>query len=69
MVVAAEPGDERAVMLPGEVAEVFDVTPKTIARWADAGVLPADRTPGGHRRFHARDVLELVVALAGVGEP
>lgn len=39
-----------------EAAEVANVTPSTIKRWADDGVLPVRRTPGGHRRFSRHDV-------------
>jgi excisionase family DNA binding protein len=34
-----------------EAAEVAAVTPSTIKRWADQGILPSSRTVGGHRRF------------------
>lgn len=55
------------LLTPGEVARLFSVTPKTIARWHDAGALPAVRTPGGHRRFAARDVAALAEVLVEVG--
>ena len=47
----------------GTVAEIFDVDPKTVIRWANAGRLgPVIRTPGGrHRRYDA----DLVDRLAG----
>jgi excisionase family DNA binding protein len=34
-----------------EAAELAAVAPSTIKRWADQGILPFSRTPGGHRRF------------------
>lgn len=40
----------------GDVAELFRVDPKTVARWARAGRLPHFRTPGGHRRFRRTDI-------------
>lgn len=40
-----------AVMTPGEVARVFGVTPKTVTRWADRGLVASIRTAGGHRRL------------------
>ena len=62
--------DACAVLLtPGEVAALFAVTPKTIARWGEAGILTGERTPGGHRRFPAAAVYELHAFLEGVGEP
>ena len=36
---------------PGEVAKLLGVDPKTVTRWAEKGMLPHIRTPGGHRRF------------------
>lgn len=32
-------------------AEIFGVTPKTVARWADAGEIPANRLPGPYGRW------------------
>lgn len=43
----------------GEVAKLFNVHQKTVARWADAGKLPYFKTPGGHRRFRVTDVILL----------
>jgi excisionase family DNA binding protein len=34
-----------------EVAAILQVSPKTIARWAQQGLLPYQRTLGGHRRY------------------
>lgn|GEM_PF-1149952 len=39
-----------------QVAQRCGVHRKTIARWVDAGVLPAVYTTGGHRRLLAMDV-------------
>ena len=36
-----------------EAARIIGVTPRTIQLWADAGVLSARKTPGGHRRISA----------------
>ena len=57
-----------SLLTPGEVARIFGVTPKTVGRWEEAGVLPATRTRGGHRRFAAQQVYELLDFLEGVGE-
>ena len=47
---------EDALLTPAEVAVLFRVSPKTVARWAQSGKLPAMRTLGGHRRFRASHV-------------
>ncbi|MDO5025356.1 MAG: BldC family transcriptional regulator [Trueperella sp.] len=52
----SKPTNESELMTPAEVAALFRVDPKTVARWADSGKLPSIRTLGGHRRFPRRDV-------------
>jgi excisionase family DNA binding protein len=47
------------VLTPAEVARVFGVDPKTVAKWADRGKIPFLRTPGGHRRYRLDDVYAL----------
>jgi excisionase family DNA binding protein len=59
MLSDVELANSEALLTPGEVATLFRVTPKTVTRWAEAGKLPTVRTLGGHRRFHARDVLRV----------
>lgn len=39
-----------------QAAAMAEVAPSTIKRWADDGVLPVTRTPGGHRRFARHDL-------------
>jgi excisionase family DNA binding protein len=39
---------------------VFRVDPKTVTRWAVAGKLTAVRTLGGHRRYRASEVQDLL---------
>lgn len=56
----AAPAEPSPMMRPAEVALAFNVDPKTVARWADSGVLPVVRTPGGHRRFLRTDVAQLL---------
>lgn len=54
--------DETETLTPGEVAKAFRVTAETVSRWADSGVLPFFKTPGGHRRFRREDVDALLQA-------
>ena len=37
-------------------AQLLGVHPDTLTRWADAGLIPCWRTPGGHRRFTRADL-------------
>jgi excisionase family DNA binding protein len=50
------------LLTPGEVAKIFSVDPKTVARWAKAGKLPSTQTPGGHRRYRRLDVRAALMA-------
>jgi excisionase family DNA binding protein len=47
------------LMTPGEVAAILHVDANTVARWSNDGKLRAVRTPGGHRRYYAVEVLEI----------
>jgi excisionase family DNA binding protein len=44
----------------GEVAVLLQMSRRAVTEWARTGRLPFILTPGGHRRFRARDVRELV---------
>jgi excisionase family DNA binding protein len=48
-----------------EAAALLHVTPKTIHRWSQAGLLPFQRTLGGHRRYPEQAIRELAASLAG----
>jgi excisionase family DNA binding protein len=43
-----------------EVAALVQVSPSAVLRWIDQGLLPAFRTPGGHRRIGAAELLEFL---------
>jgi excisionase family DNA binding protein len=43
-----------------EAAQLAGVATTTVKRWADQGLLPFERTPGGHRRFE-RAAIERVL--------
>jgi excisionase family DNA binding protein len=46
-----------------EVAAILQVSPKTVARWAHQGLLPCQRTLGGHRRYSEPAIRELAASL------
>jgi excisionase family DNA binding protein len=48
--------EQQQMMKPGEVAALFQVHLRTVARWADDGLLRCVRTPGGQRRYWREDV-------------
>jgi excisionase family DNA binding protein len=48
---------------PAQVAAILQAAPKTVARWAKQGLLPHQRTLGGHRRCPEPAIRELLAAL------
>jgi excisionase family DNA binding protein len=50
------------LLTPAEVAQLFRIDPKTVARWAKAGKLTSIRTLGNHRRFDRAEVERLLNA-------
>lgn len=52
--------DAETLLTPAEVAALFRVDPKTVTRWAKAGKINSIRTLGGHRRYRADEVHELL---------
>jgi excisionase family DNA binding protein len=49
-----------------EAARVLGVSEASVKRWADSGLLPMEKTAGGHRRFRPEDVA--VVRRAGLSD-
>jgi diguanylate cyclase (GGDEF)-like protein/excisionase family DNA binding protein len=57
---AAAPGEPPDELLSlSTVAAALGVSPSTVRRLADQGILPGTRTEGGHRRFRRADVQRL----------
>lgn len=57
-------GPDRDLLTPREVAQIFCVRTTTIARWAREGRLAFNRTPGGHRRYAASAIRDLMIEIA-----
>ncbi|WP_269324050.1 BldC family transcriptional regulator [Streptosporangium roseum] len=55
---------EEPLYTTGEVARVFRVDPKTVARWAAIGRIASIRTPGGQRRFRESVVQALLQGVS-----
>lgn len=51
---------QERMLTPAEVAAMFYVRPRTVARWARAGRLTSIKTLGGHRRFREDEVRSLL---------
>lgn len=54
---------ETVWMSRSEVAQVLEVAPVTVARWAAQGKLPYAMTLGGRRRFRREDILAIARRL------
>jgi len=46
----------RRPLTPSQVARRFNVSVTTVGKWADAGLIPSFRTPGGQRRFFEDEI-------------
>jgi excisionase family DNA binding protein len=57
----------RRVVTSAEAARLLGVSVSTAQQWITRGVLPSWRTPGGHRRLHVGDVLDLAAKLKSSG--
>jgi excisionase family DNA binding protein len=56
-------GEAPGFLRPAEVADLLSVSPKTVSRWAKDGKLPFLKTLGGHRRYPAAAIQDLVDVL------
>jgi excisionase family DNA binding protein len=48
----------KTILSTSDVARLFSVTETTVKRWADDGTLKCQKTPGGHRKFEIRNVVD-----------
>jgi excisionase family DNA binding protein len=67
IVMTTRPTEVDALLTPAEVAGMFRVDPKTVTRWAQAGKLQSVRTLGGHRRYRAVEIQDLLLANSPEG--
>ncbi len=51
---------DSVLMTTREAAATLGVGPSSVKRWADSGVLPCVKTPGGHRRYPRAAVLAML---------
>ena len=56
----APPPEWEKLLTPAQVAAIFSVDVKTVARWGKEGKLTSVRTPGGHRRYRETEVRALL---------
>jgi len=63
----AERQETPELLTPSEVAAMFRVNPKTVTRWARAGRISYIKTLGGHRRFRADEIEQLLADANQLG--
>jgi methanogenic corrinoid protein MtbC1 len=49
---------QKTILSTADIARLFNVTETTVKRWADEGMLKCQKTPGGHRKFEIRSIVE-----------
>jgi excisionase family DNA binding protein len=67
--VAEPEADPEALLRTTEVARRLGVSARAVLVWAQAGKLPSILTPGGHRRYPAQGVEQVLQAMTADGEP
>ncbi len=53
---------QKTILSTADVARLFNVTETTVKRWADDGTMKCQKTPGGHRKFDIKHVVEFATA-------
>ncbi len=54
--------DDETLLTSHEVGALLQVNPSSVNKWVNAGLIPAFRTPGGHRRIRTADLLTFLDA-------
>lgn len=52
-------------MVVAEAAAYIGISPLTLRKWSNEGVIPVYRTPGGHRRYRQSDLDGVLQKLRG----
>jgi excisionase family DNA binding protein len=47
----------------GQAAAYLGVSPASLRKWSDRGLVPVYRTPGGQRRFSTTDLDEFMLSM------
>ena len=50
---------KKLYLSPGNTSKILGVTPATLRGWTNRGLLRAETTDGGHRRYPVSEVLRL----------
>jgi excisionase family DNA binding protein len=66
---AQQSEDIEVLLRTTEVARRLQVSARTVLAWAQAGKLPSILTPGGHRRYPAHGVEQVLATMTAAGEP
>ena len=48
--------DAKHLLTPKHAAAILQITPRTLARWAQSGRIGAAKTVGGHRRYRTSEI-------------
>jgi excisionase family DNA binding protein len=67
MPVSGPRDGEDPILTTREAARLLGIAVSTAQQWTETGVLPAWKTPGGHRRVRQSDVSALLRERAGLG--
>jgi excisionase family DNA binding protein len=51
---------EGQMLRTSDVATLFEVSERTVSEWAKRGQIPSVRTPGGHRRYPADGIKQIL---------
>lgn len=60
-------GDSHSWLSIQDASRLLGVHVGTVRAWADSGILPSYRTPGGHRRFSISDIESFIHRLKHTG--